>query len=465
MGDDDHGAIRQRLDALLDESGFAFEVVHAGGLIEDIDRRIAQQRAGEGDALALSARQAHAVIADAGGEAFGQGGDEVPRLRGPRGAIDGCPIGGVDPEGDVFENGAVEQQGPLRDKAELPPQILHVERGNVGPVDHDPPCVRIVEAQQQVDERRLANPVRAGQRDHLARGDGEGEARQHGRTLGIGKVHRLERDGSARARQASARRIARLGRHREQRLKLGQRPARHLPAAVDASQTPHRPGQQRGVEQESENLARSARAAGDRAVSREQDRDRRKCRHQRYHRPDHRCNPRFPQLEAPRRLDRAGIAGPVLFLDREGLDRGQHFQIAVRLAEDFGLGIAHRLPEQPQASAEQAHPDVEQRHQHRHHQRHRRVDQEQQHHRAARGHQHRGQLRQSRGEKGAEVLHFPADQRQKVALTVAFVIGDRERLDMGVGLVPQPGENSAGGFGRGHGDQNVDNGQPDQRGA
>ena len=55
----------------------ALVVERAGRLVEDQDARIGDQRAGDGDALALAARQAAAALADDGVVALGQLEDEV----------------------------------------------------------------------------------------------------------------------------------------------------------------------------------------------------------------------------------------------------------------------------------------------------------------------------------------------------------------------------------------------------
>ena len=57
MGDDDGGAVlAEMLDRLL-HLLFGFRIQRRGGFIEQDDRRILDQRAGDGDALALAAGQ------------------------------------------------------------------------------------------------------------------------------------------------------------------------------------------------------------------------------------------------------------------------------------------------------------------------------------------------------------------------------------------------------------------------
>ena len=62
--DHDHGGgLRQFADRVQDH-GLALGVHAAGGLVEDIDRGVAQQRTGDGDALALPAGQVRRVGGD-----------------------------------------------------------------------------------------------------------------------------------------------------------------------------------------------------------------------------------------------------------------------------------------------------------------------------------------------------------------------------------------------------------------
>ncbi len=66
VGDDDGGpAFAQCRECGLDR-GFAFGIECRGGFIEEEDARVAQDGAGEGDALALAAGEALAVYPDAG---------------------------------------------------------------------------------------------------------------------------------------------------------------------------------------------------------------------------------------------------------------------------------------------------------------------------------------------------------------------------------------------------------------
>ena len=77
VGDDDRRAmLHQPVERVLDQP-LAFGVERGGRFVEQQQRRIAQQRAGNGDALALPAGQARAAFAHEGVEAFGKRAQEL----------------------------------------------------------------------------------------------------------------------------------------------------------------------------------------------------------------------------------------------------------------------------------------------------------------------------------------------------------------------------------------------------
>src|SRR6185437_5500860 len=81
-------------------------------------------------------------------------------------------IGGVQPAvADVVEQAAVKQIRVLRNQAQLRVQGLLRERADVDAVDPDLTALRIVQAQDQAHEGRLARAGIADQADALAGGD------------------------------------------------------------------------------------------------------------------------------------------------------------------------------------------------------------------------------------------------------------------------------------------------------
>ena len=88
-------------------------------------------------------------------------------------------VGRVEPAvGDVLADRAVEQPRVLEDHPERPAEVVAGQVAGVDAVDRDPPAVELVEAHQQVDERRLAGAGRPDDRDGLAGLDVEATGRR-----------------------------------------------------------------------------------------------------------------------------------------------------------------------------------------------------------------------------------------------------------------------------------------------
>ena len=88
MRQDQRGAARhQPVERLLDHR-LVLGIDRGQRLVEDQDRRVAQQRAGDRQALALAAGQPGAALADHGLVAVRQRLDEVVRVGGARGGLE-----------------------------------------------------------------------------------------------------------------------------------------------------------------------------------------------------------------------------------------------------------------------------------------------------------------------------------------------------------------------------------------
>ena len=85
VGDDQRGAAGHRALQRGLHHALALGVQRAGGFVQQQQRRVLQHRAGDADALALAAGQAHAALAEEAGVALGQRHDEVVRERRARG--------------------------------------------------------------------------------------------------------------------------------------------------------------------------------------------------------------------------------------------------------------------------------------------------------------------------------------------------------------------------------------------
>ena len=146
-----------------------------GRLVEHEDRRVLQHDAGDGDALALAARELDAALADMGVVARAaalvlQSRDELVRLAAVR-RLDQLRLAGVGAaEQDIVADRAVQQRRVLGDHADLRRAAIScVTVGDVLAVDQDAAALDVVEAQQQVDEGRLAGAGAADEADLLAR--------------------------------------------------------------------------------------------------------------------------------------------------------------------------------------------------------------------------------------------------------------------------------------------------------
>ena len=120
--DHDHGPfLHQSLQSLYDER-FGFSIERRRRLVEDQDRRVANEGARDADALALSSRERRSALADDRVVTLGQSGDEFVGVREP-GGIHDVDIGRVVASvRDVVANRAVKQDRLLQHEADLAAQ-------------------------------------------------------------------------------------------------------------------------------------------------------------------------------------------------------------------------------------------------------------------------------------------------------------------------------------------------------
>ncbi len=121
--DDDGGAGRhQRLERLL-HGALAFRVERTGGLVEQQDRRVLEDRPRDRDALALAAREPRATLAEEGVVALRQTADELIGRGRARGVLDLGVRGAGTPIADVLARARTEQHRLLRHEADAPPHL------------------------------------------------------------------------------------------------------------------------------------------------------------------------------------------------------------------------------------------------------------------------------------------------------------------------------------------------------
>ena len=148
---------------------FGPAVERACRLVQQQDRRILHQRAGNGDALFLAAGEFQSALADFGIQPLGQALDQRhDRCRLCRGDHLFAP-GAAAAIGDVVTDGVVEQHAILRDDPDLLAQTVLGNLCNILSVDQDAALLRVVEPEQQSPDRALARARRADDRNMTAR--------------------------------------------------------------------------------------------------------------------------------------------------------------------------------------------------------------------------------------------------------------------------------------------------------
>src|SRR5215204_414608 len=153
----------QRLQPVLYQR-LALAVQARRGLVEDQNLRLGQDRARDGDALPLPARELHAALADDRVVAVGEAADELVAVR-DAGRGPDLLAGRVRVrEGDVVGDGAVEEEVVLQHRAELFAIVSEPDGSEVAAVNQHAPRERAVEGHHQPDERTLPRAAGADER-------------------------------------------------------------------------------------------------------------------------------------------------------------------------------------------------------------------------------------------------------------------------------------------------------------
>ncbi len=199
VGDDQGGAaFHQALQGLLD-GAFALGVERAGGFIEQQDRGILEQRPSDRDALFLATRQTGTALAEVGAIAIRKFGQEVVRFGAAGGGEHVLIAGAESAVADVVQGIGAEQHRILGHQGDRRTQVGRVECGQVEVIDQNPSGLRVVEAQQQLQDGALAGTRGADQGDRFAGSDMQVEAHQCRGvgTRGVSKIDPLEADLAA----------------------------------------------------------------------------------------------------------------------------------------------------------------------------------------------------------------------------------------------------------------------------
>ena len=183
-----HQFLERGLDNVL-----GLGVQRIGGLIQNQNRSIADQRARDGETLALAAGKGHTLFADDGVEATRFFEDEIKRM-GMFGGGFNVRIGRAGPaEFDVAPDGFVEQNGFLGDHGDMGAEVAGGEFPDVGAADAHRPFLRVVKAEEQIGQGRFARAAAPDEGHQLAGFDGEVDAAQDGFFM-VGEFEAVEPD-------------------------------------------------------------------------------------------------------------------------------------------------------------------------------------------------------------------------------------------------------------------------------
>ena len=167
VGDHERGAPTERFGECLLHMSLVFGVEMTRRLIEDHDRRILQQHAGNGEPLLLATRQSVAALADNGVVPLGEFGDHVMDACcfacGDQFVV-GCVGSGVP---KVVTDLLVEEMWILADNTDRLAQRVLGDRPNIETVDRDCPRGDVVEAGHERRHGGLAGTGWPDDRHHL----------------------------------------------------------------------------------------------------------------------------------------------------------------------------------------------------------------------------------------------------------------------------------------------------------
>src|SRR5262245_10307636 len=228
MGDEKHRPAPADLGEIRLDDGLGLVVEGAGGLVEDQDAGIPDQRPGDGDSLPLAAREGRSPLPDERVVPIGKLADELVgagECRRSDHVLQGRS--GVR-QGDVRADGAVEEKALLGHHADLAPEPFGLDEGDVDAVHEHPAALRKVQALDETCHRALAASGASGEPDDLTGRHLERDAAENFRAVeAIAEGHRLERHTAHEPAGSGAARSAGLGwsvehiakpRHREGRL-------------------------------------------------------------------------------------------------------------------------------------------------------------------------------------------------------------------------------------------------------
>ncbi len=145
--------------------GFVLGVDCRQRLIKNKDRRVAKQRTRNGHPLALTTRELDALLANDGVVALRKRHNKVVDVGGPGGFLNVIWVSIRPPNADIFINSAVKQERVLINDRDHAADLCERKFAQIVPADADTALVRVIESQQQSDDRGFTAPRGADDTD------------------------------------------------------------------------------------------------------------------------------------------------------------------------------------------------------------------------------------------------------------------------------------------------------------
>lgn len=154
---------------------FVFRIEGRGGFVQQNDRRIFEQGAGDGNALALAARQGAAVFAENGFVALRQRAYKFVAVR----CFCRCDHGVIArlriAQANVVHDGVVKKRHVLKHEGQMAHQAFRLYAADVLATHADRSLLHVPESGDELSDRALARAGRSDERRHAALGDGAGK--------------------------------------------------------------------------------------------------------------------------------------------------------------------------------------------------------------------------------------------------------------------------------------------------
>ena len=156
----------EALEGLMDEA-FVLRIKVGGGLVEEQNRGVFEDSPGNGEALALTTRQLHAALPEAGVVALREMHDKLMRMGLSRRLFE-FRIGRVwASQTQILTDAGVKQIGVLRHQGHLLTQRIQRVLAHVMTTEHDTTVLNVPETQQQVHGGRFPRTGAAHQGHRL----------------------------------------------------------------------------------------------------------------------------------------------------------------------------------------------------------------------------------------------------------------------------------------------------------